>query len=51
MKRIKFLAVMEIKAAYSQLLRAMGFSKWEIRDNSKIYAKLSNIAFELAKEI
>lgn len=48
MKRIKFLVVMEVKAAYSQLLRTMGFSKWEIRDNSKIYNRLSEIAFELA---
>ena len=51
MKRIKFLVVMEIKAFYSLLLQLRGFNKWEIRDNSKIHKRLTEIAFELAKEI
>lgn len=46
MNKIKFNLIMEVIA-----LRLMGFSKWEIRGNSKIYSKLSGIALELAKEI
>ena len=51
MKRFKFLAVMEIKNTYSQLLQVLDHSKWDVWDNSKIYGKLSEIAFNLAREL
>lgn len=50
MNKIKFNLIMEVIALHSIVLRLMGFSKWEIRDNSKTRAKLFSIANELTKE-
>ena len=50
MNKIKFNLIMEVVALHSIALRLMGYSKEEVRDNSKTCAKLFTIANELAKE-